>query len=155
MEHMSELPGIGAEHARDVLRMIARERENYPAGPHMRIVARHGKGSTVLDLPNSNISYSDDDGAIEIKSDHNQRSLTIKDAKGVVTFQGPVNTDEERKKLPSEVKQRLEKLDADNINFEAGEDFRPEVVPLPPEPAKTKIGHELPQGPGQVPGRPF
>jgi serine protease Do len=137
-ERLQELPGFGPEHARDVMRMIDRERGRFLEGPGIHIMKRKGKGSTVLDMPNSNISYSDDEGAIEIKSDDKQRTLTIKDAKGKVTFQGPINTPEEREKLPPEVRQQLEKLNADSINLEDGQDFKTEVVPGP---AKTKIMH--------------
>lgn len=138
-----KLPGMGQGEAQDVLRMIGRERGNIMSGPGVRVFTHKGKGATVLDLPKSNISYSDDDGAIEIKVDDGKRTLTVKDAKGGVMFDGPINTDEERKKLPPEVRKRLEALETDTINFEVGEDFRPDVVPLPPEPAKTKIRHPL------------
>ncbi len=141
---LRELPGSDDDHARDVLRLIGREHQKFLAGPGLRIF-RHagGQGSTILDLPNSNISYSDDDGSIEIKSNDGKRELTVKDAKGKVTFQGPINTVEERKNLPPEVVKELEKLDNDSISFEAGEKFEREVLPLPSEPAKTKIRQEL------------
>ena len=142
-DRLRDLPGMGPEHARDVMRMIVRERGNFMTGPGMHIVGRAGHGSTIVDLPKSNISYSDDEGSIEIKVDDGQRHLTVKNAKGVVAFDGPINTEEERKKLPPEVSQRLEKLETDTMSVEVGGDFRPEVVPLPPAPAKTKINREL------------
>lgn len=153
LERLRDLPGIGADDARDILRMIGRDHMNLFSGPGVRILKRGGKGSTILDWPNSNISYSDDDGAVEIKSADGKRELTVKDAKGKVTFQGPVNTEEERKQLPPEVRKRLEKLDNDSISFETGDKFQHEVVPLPPEPAKTKIRRELgpPASPKQRP----
>ncbi len=145
LERLRELPGMGPEGAQDVLRMIGREREHGAllGQPGVRIISRKGKGSTILDLPKSNISYSDEDGAIEIKSDEGQRSLTVRNPKGEVTFSGPINTEEERSKLPAAVKQRLEKLDNDHFEFEVDKDFKPETVPLPPEPAKKKISVEL------------
>lgn len=144
LARLRELPGMDDDHARDVLRMMGREHRNLLSGPGVRIFRRGGgPGSTILDLPNSNISYSDDDGAIEIKANEGKRELTVKDAKGKVTFQGPINTDEERKKLPPEVMKQLEKLDNDTISFDAGEKFEREVLPLPSEPAKTKIRQEL------------
>jgi serine protease Do len=149
LARIRELPGMDDDHARDVLRMLGREHQNFMARPDVRVFRRGGQGSTILDLPNSNISYSDDEGSIEIKSDEGKRQLTVKDAKGKVTFQGPINTEEERKKLPPEVMKQLEKLDHDTISFEPGEKFEREVLPLPGEPAKTKIRHELGQ-----PGRP-
>jgi serine protease Do len=143
LARLRQIPGMGDEHAKDVLRMIGREHRNFMATPGVRIFRRGGQGSTILDLPNSNISYSDDDGSIEIKSDDGKRELTVKDAAGKVTFQGPINTEDERKKLPPEVVKQLEKLDNDTISFEAGEKFEHEVLPLPSEPAKTKIRREL------------
>lgn len=153
LERLRELPGMQVDDARDVLRMIGRDRENLASGPGVRILRRSGKGSTIVDLPNSNISYSDDDGSIEIKADDGKRELTVKDAKGKVTFQGPINTEEERKKLPSEVVKQLEKLDYDTISFEAGDKFEHEVLPLPAEPAKTKIGRTLGRELGRTLGR--
>lgn len=152
LARLRELPGMRDDDARDVLRLIGREHQSQGllARPGVRILRRGGgQGSTILDLPNSNISYSDDEGSIDIKSDEGKRELTVKDAKGKVTFQGPINTEEERKKLPPEVLKQLEKLDNDTISFEAGEKFEHEVLPLPAEPAKTKIRRELGR-----PGRP-
>lgn len=158
LEQLRELPGMEPEHAREVLRMIGRERGNVMSGPGVRIIARAGKGSTMVDLPKSNISYSDDAGSIEIKVDDGKRRLTVTDTKGVVAFDGPITTEEERKKLPAEVSQRLAKLENDTISFEVGDDFKPDVVPLPPPPTKTKIRHGLKSAPLPVPAlepRPF
>ncbi len=141
-DRLRSLPGMDGEHARDVLRMIGRDHQNFLANPGVRVFGFKGKGSTILDLPNSNISYSDDDGSIDIKSEEGRRTLTVKDADGKVTFEGPINTEEERKKLPPEVMTQLEKLDNDTISFEAGEHFEHEVLPLPTEPTKTKIKGE-------------
>jgi hypothetical protein len=138
-ERLRELPGMGPDDARDVLHMIEHERGNFVVGPGVRIVGRAGKGSTIVDLPRSNISYADDEGSIEIKGDDGQRTLTVKNAKGEVAFNGPINTAEERDKLPPAVGQRLEKLETDTLSFEVGKDFQPETVPLPPGEAKTKI----------------
>jgi serine protease Do len=137
------LPGMGPEDSQDVLRMIEHERGNFLVGPGVRIVRRAGEGSTIVDLPKSNISYSDDDGSIEIKVDDGKRNLTVKNAKGEVTFSGPVNTAEERAKLPPDISKQLAKVEGDTFNFEVGEDFRPETVPLLPPPEKTKISHRI------------
>jgi hypothetical protein len=158
LDRLRQLPGMGTDEARDVLRMIGRERRHALTGTGVHVIGRGGKGSTILDLPKSNIAYSDDEGAIEIKVDDGQRTLTIKDAKGAMVFNGPVNTEDDRKKLPAEVSKRLEKIEADTFSFEIGDDFKPEVVPLPPEPAKTKIGHSLDRAPGhseETAARPF
>ncbi|WP_438481857.1 PDZ domain-containing protein [Oleiharenicola lentus] len=143
IEQLRNFPGMGPDHARDVLRIIGRERANALNGPRVHIRSRAGQGATIVDLPKSNISYSDDDGSIEIKSEDDKRTLTVKDAKGTVQFNGPLNTDEDRKKLPPEIAARLEKIDVETINFEAGEDFKAEFVPAPPAPAKSKINRDV------------
>ena len=142
LDRLRDVPGMGDEHARDVMRMIGRERGAFLAGPDVRVFRHKGPGATILDLPKSNISYSDDDGSIDIKVDDGKRNLTVKDAKGKVVFQGPINTEEERKQLPPEAMKRLEKLDNDTFEFEVGNDFKPEVVPLPAA-GKAKISHSL------------
>ncbi|MDI1250517.1 MAG: PDZ domain-containing protein [Lacunisphaera sp.] len=142
LARLKEMPGMDGEHARDVIRMIGRDHRNMLAKPGVRVFGFKGKGSTILDLPNSNISYSGDDGSIDLKSVDGQRTLTVKDATGKVTFEGPINTEEERKKLPPEVMKQLEKLDNDTISFETGEQFEHETLPLPAEPTKTKFKPE-------------
>ena len=57
------------------------------------------------------------------------KSLVAKDAKGESLFSGPVNTPEERKALPPEVRARLEKLEGmHDITFRTDGDFRPGQV---------------------------
>ena len=150
LEKLHELPGLAPDEAQDVLRMIGRERGHVLAGPAVHVIRHGGKGATILDLPKSNITYSDDDGAIEIKADDNQRSLTVKDAKGAVLFSGPVTTDEQRKNLPLAILQRLEKLDSDTFEYEVGRDFKSDVVPLPAA-GKTKISAPLAAEPAPLP----
>ncbi len=148
------LPGMDDDRARDVLRLIGREHQGFMARPSMRIVRNGERGTTILDLPNSNIAYSDEVGAVEIKAEDGKRELTVKDAQGKITFQGPVNSEEERKKLPPEVLERLKKLDEGSISFEADEVFEHKMLPMPPEPTKTKVRHE-PGSPGRPALRPL
>ena len=139
LDRIGELPGMEPGEARDVLRMIQHERGNFMAGPGLRIRGRRDLGATILDLPKSNITYSDDEGSIEIKVTDDKRTLTVKNAKGDVAFDGPITTEGDRKKLPPEVMKRLARLETDSFDFEVGDDFKPDVVPLVTEPAKTKI----------------
>jgi len=138
-ERVRELPGVGPDGARDVLRMIQRERGNFTTAPGMHVIGRAGRGATVVDFPKSNILFSDDDGAIEIKVDDGKRNLTVKNPKGEVAFAGPIDTEEERKKLPPEILHRLEQIETDTMTFEATSDVEPAVIPLPPEAHRTKI----------------
>ena len=142
-DRLRELPGMGPEGARDVMRMIEHERGNSVTGPRVRVMGRAGRGSTLVDLPKSNVFYSDDEGSIEIKADDGKRSVTVKNPKGNVDFTGPINTEEDRSKLPPEILQRLGKLETDTMRFEYNDDLHPEVIPLPPEAGATKIIREL------------
>lgn len=158
LARVRELPGMGVDDAREVLRMIEHERGNFMNGPRMRVIARGDRGSTILDLPKSNVSYSDDEGSIEIKVDDGKRTLTVKDAKGKVAYDGPVNTEEERAKLPPDVARRLHKFETDTLTDDVDRDFKPDGVTLPPAPAKTKIGRRLDEpAKGETPAasRPF
>jgi serine protease Do len=145
LNELNAFPGMGADHARDVLRMLGRERANALNSPRMHIRARGDRGSTILDLAQSNISYSDDEGSIELKSENDQRTLTVKDASGKVLFDGPYSSAEDRQKVPKEIAERVQKIDVDTLNFEPGADFKSEVVPLRPT-TKTKIRHEIEAG---------
>ncbi len=148
LARLREIPGIEPGEARDLLRIIGREHGQFlGGGPGVHVLHRAGKGATILDLPKSNITYSDDQGAIEIKSDDDKRSLTVKDAKGSVLFSGPVTTEEERRKVPPEVMKRLEKLDTDSLDVDPGQDFKTEVVPLPPSPDRTDFRPVTRRGP--------
>lgn len=139
MARLREIPGMDRRDLDNVMRMISRGNGNLLGGPNVRVFHRGPKGSTILDLPKSNFVFSDDDGTVELKSDDDKRMLTVKDAKGAVTFSGPVNSDEDRKKIPADVMARLEKID---INFELGDDLEHEGAAVD-APAKQKIGVEL------------
>lgn len=120
------MPAMQGPDVGDVMRRIGGDRMNWFAQPRVHVFRREGgKGSTILDLPAGNFVFSDDQGSVEVNSTEGKRELTVKDRKGTVTFQGPINTPAEHEKLPPEVKTRLEAIggaelgdDADEINVE-------------------------------------
>jgi hypothetical protein len=123
--------------------MIARERGNFLTSPRVHVMGRAGRGATVVDLPQSNVFYSDDEGSLEIKAENGKRNLTVKNPKGDVAFSGPIDTPEDRTKLPPEIHQRLEKIETDTMTFDEQTDFQPDVIPFPPEAGATKIRRDL------------
>ena len=139
LARLREIPGMDRRDLDNVMRMISRGSGNLLGGSNVRVFHRGPKGSTILDLPKSNFVFSDDDGTVELKSDDDKRILTVKDAKGAVTFSGPVNSDEDRKKIPADVMARLEKID---INFELGDDLEHEGAAVD-APVKQKISDPL------------
>lgn len=135
--------GLGPDHARDVLRIIGGQRAMALNDPRVHVGQRGQQGgTTILDLPRSNFAYSDDEGSVEINSENDQRTLIVKDSAGKVLFNGPLNNDADREKLPADVAKRLDKLDLNTLNFEPTNDFKTEVVPLPSTPAKRRITRE-------------
>lgn len=81
--------------------------------------------TTRLDVGQARIVVRDNTGELALKVDDGKRMLVAKDPEGKVLFSGPVNTDEERKALPADVRARLEKLEREQM---------PEP-PAPPKPA--------------------
>jgi hypothetical protein len=82
--------------------------------------------STRVDLGNATVTFSDDNGELKLESRDGKKTLTAKDGQGKVVFQGPIDTDEERAKIPAQVRLRFEKLENQDL---------PEVpeAPEPPE----------------------
>ncbi|HYC69567.1 MAG TPA: PDZ domain-containing protein, partial [Opitutaceae bacterium] len=100
IERLRQLPGMEPGQVHDVIRMIGRNRPGLLGTPGVQVLRRGSKGATILDLPQGNIVYSDDAGSVEVKAEEGKRHLTVKDASGKVLFQGPVNSKEDRDKLP-------------------------------------------------------
>lgn len=100
------------------------------AASRIRIVTTDGEGTkaTKVDLGKATISFSDEHGELKLERVNGKKMLTATDSDGKVTFQGPIDTDEQRDKIPANVRERVEKLEAQNL---------PEIPPAPetPEPA--------------------
>jgi serine protease Do len=93
----------------------------------MRIEHRDGPGMRAVSIntANSNLVYSDEKGALELTFKDGKKTLVAKDPKGVQQFSGPVTTDDERKAMPPDIRERLEKLEAmHDVTFRTDEDFQ-------------------------------
>jgi hypothetical protein len=142
-------PELAGPEAGDVMRLIGRDRMRWFAAPRVHVFKHAGgKGSTILDLPAGNFSYSDEQGSIDVSNLEGKREITVKDAKGAVTFQGPLNTPEDHKKLPPEVMARLEAIGGADMDDDSGE-LEVETKMLPPA---TKTRRALPPGAAPEPG---
>ena len=105
------VPAMRGHEAGDVMRLIGGDRMHWFAQPRVHVFKRPGgKGATILDLPGGNFVFSDDEGSVEVNHSNGKRDLTVKNKKGDVTFQGPINSPEDHQKLPPEVKARLEAI---------------------------------------------
>lgn len=147
---MREMPGAAREEIDEALRIIGGERGNWVSGPRVHIVKRHGGGTSLLNMAEGNFVYSDDEGSIEVTATKGERELTVKDAKGAVSFKGPITTDEQRDKLPAEVKKRLQKIDNAEIDFQSDENIESEGAAV--KPAKTHTSIKVIRGSGSAAG---
>src|SRR6266487_2051927 len=102
-----------ARRAREDARRAARE---------IRILSRDNGSlrATRIDLGNAQIVFSDDKGEMKVENVDGKKLLTAKDPQGKLLFSGPVETKEDRDKMPADVRERYEKLQQNDL---------PEVAP--------------------------
>src|SRR5438105_7622121 len=97
-----------ARRAREDARRAARE---------IRILSQdHGAlKATRIDLGNAQIVFSDDKGEMKVENVDGKKLLTAKDPQGKLLFSGPVETKEDRDKMPADVRERYEKLQQNDL----------------------------------------
>ncbi|HEY4302672.1 MAG TPA: PDZ domain-containing protein [Candidatus Didemnitutus sp.] len=140
------IPEPSGEDYDHAMRLIGRDRATWFAAPPVHVF-RHegGPGSTVLSLADGNFVFSDDTGSVEVTAKNGKRDLTVKNKKGEVTFQGPINSDEERKKIPADVVSRLDRFESVNVRYELDDDVPAGVAAEDDStPAAREIGHPAP-----------
>ena len=67
--------------------------------------------STTWNTANARVILKDSDGEIDVKSENGKRTLVAKNAKGERVFDGPIDTDEQRAKVPEPFRSKLEQID--------------------------------------------
>jgi hypothetical protein len=109
-------------------------------GVHMSsvVVSRGGAGEAAT---LSRRSWSDGRHTLHLTERGDRKNLLVQDHEGEVVFSGPVDTDEQRKTLPPEVRAKLQRMEARQAAM----------------PARIRLGDAvggnvpLPQGPGPTP----
>ena len=147
-----ELPVAGSgENREDVDRVLSLIEPGAGHEPlRFRIERKGGPGyhATSVNTANSNLTYTDDEGSLQLTMKDGQKTLVAKDSKGTELFSGPVTTPEERKALPDAVRGRLERLEGmHDIHFHTDGNFRG---------AESRLLQPLPRGirlplPAQLP----
>ncbi|MGB8340186.1 MAG: PDZ domain-containing protein [Chthoniobacterales bacterium] len=89
--------------------------------------------STRVDLGKATITFSDDQGELKLERVNGKKMLTARDAQGKELFKGPIDTEEERAKIPANVRERFEKLEKQEL---------PEIPPAPEAPRAPDDGGE-------------
>ena len=97
-----------ARRAREDARRAARE---------IRILSQdHGAlKATRIDLGNAQVVFSDDKGEMKLENVDGKKLLTAKDPQGKLLFSGPVETKEDRDKMPADIRDRYEKLQQNDL----------------------------------------
>lgn len=75
----------------------------------------------------SSMVFEDGKGRLEVNYKDGKKFLTARNDKNDVVFSGLVDTQEQRKAMPQEVRERLEKMEATTLRM-------PPPPPMPPEP---------------------
>ena len=71
--------------------------------------------ATRIDLGKAQIVFSDDKGEMKLENVGGKKLLTAKDPQGKLLFSGPVETKEDRDKVPPDVRERFEKLQQNDL----------------------------------------
>jgi serine protease Do len=140
----------GQGNREDVNRVLSLiDAANAPGQRRIDISRSTGPGdrniSVTVNTGNSRIISDDDKGSLELIMRDGKKELVAKSANGEQIFSGPVNSPEERKALPADLRERLEKLeDMKQYSFRTDADFqgaetkimrpRGQGIALPPQP---------------------
>lgn len=92
--------------------------------------------------------FEDGKGRLEVSHKDGKKFLTARNDKNEVVFSGPVDTPEQRKAMPQEVRERLEKMESTDVLIPA-----PPVPPMPPKPGFRSSATTI-YGNGEMP-EPF
>jgi hypothetical protein len=85
-------------------------RETRPGGAAEIKAISNGKATT-WNTAQARVFYSDDNGEIVVSSLNGKRTLVAKNKDGKIEFEGPIDSDEQRRALPEHLRKRLEKID--------------------------------------------
>jgi hypothetical protein len=97
-----------ARQAREDARRTARE---------IRILSKDNGTlkATRIDLGQAQIVFSDDKGEMKLENVDGKKILTAKDPQGKLLFSGPVETKEDRDKMPADIRERYQKLQQNDL----------------------------------------
>ena len=166
LRHLPKLPPIsfegpgpghefGPEKVQGMLSLMGpRQAEAKRAGTEGEPEIREFK----IDTGDSHVTYSDDLGTLDLTVADGRQTLVAKNAKGDQLFSGRVDTPDERKALPKEVRERFDRLES-QINVDQiyrldssfkGTDSKG-APPSPPVQPASRPARRLPLSPAAPP----
>lgn len=90
-----------------------------------------GKWLSKINMADLHVVSKDDEGTLEIRSKDGKRTLIATKPDGSIVFNGPIDTEEQRKSIPGDIRDRLEKMENERLP----ESPSPVEEPPPPPPA--------------------
>ena len=85
-------------------------REVGPGGaPEVQV--QEDQVSTTWNTSSAKVMLKDQNGSIEVRSENGKRTLTAKNPKGDTVFDGPIDTEEQRKAVPEEFRKMLDQVE--------------------------------------------
>jgi hypothetical protein len=121
-------PMGGPEDINRLLGMI--DRGMLPGTQRMNIVRSSGGSgdrsiNVTVNTGNSHMVLEDEKGSLDVTIADGKKQLVAKNKQGEQVFAGPINTPEERKAMPAEVRSRLQGLeDSTQFSFKTDGDFK-------------------------------
>ncbi len=95
--------------------------------------------STILKMQEKEIILQDENGSLRLTVNNGSKYLVVTDKEENTLFDGPVNTEEERSKIPTNILPKLQKLESENnFEFDSDEKFEPGDIEITP--ISTGIG---------------
>jgi len=93
-----------------------------------------GAASDLMRMENSVMSFSDGEGTVTVRRENGKTRVEARDRDGKVIFDGPADTEDERAKLPDDVRAKVEKFEKSGMNIGDFGLFRraPRDIPEPP-----------------------
>ena len=93
-------------------------REVRPGGV-ARIRLLRPDGAVTYNMANARLVMKDDSGEVELTMHDGKRSLVARNAQGETIFDGPIDTEEQRKTLPEDVRKKIETIEVQRKLAEA------------------------------------
>jgi hypothetical protein len=101
-----------------------------------------------MNTGNSHVSFTDRLGALELTVVDGRQTLVAKSAKGEQLFSGPVDTPDQRKALPPEVRERFDRLESQikaDLNYRIDGNFKGSDSKADPTPPLSSM-RQAPRG---------
>ena len=106
------------------------------ASPKVRVYSK--SSSSTWDTGKARVFLKDNDGEIEVNLENGKRTMIAKDTAGKVVFEGPIDTEEQRKAVPELFRKKLDQIKVVVVGSDAEAHANP---PAPQDPAADEGAH--------------